>query len=81
MRKNSNIRCDLGKSIIHVKNSSGGFCKISNRGKIVFTTEKVVCVIDMKNSVIPQDVLHTKRRASRNAIQDSDSMGNTYSIS
>lgn len=34
MKKNSNIRCDMGKSIIHVKNSSGGFCKASNRGKI-----------------------------------------------
>lgn len=31
--KNSNVLCDIGKSVIHVKNSSGGFCKVSIQRK------------------------------------------------
>lgn len=34
MNKKNNTSCDMGKSILHVKNSSGGFCKSQKKGRL-----------------------------------------------
>jgi hypothetical protein len=37
--------------------------------------------VNLEKESIPQAVLHTKRRSNRSAIQNPDSIRNTYSIS
>lgn len=31
MNRKNNTSCDMGRSILHVKNSSGGFCKTQKK--------------------------------------------------
>ena len=34
MQKKKNVRCEGGRSVLHIKNSSGGFCKVKKTGRL-----------------------------------------------